>query len=83
MSQLDESEGLPRLRPGTCHRCGWAGPVGRLPRSTRRSLPMGRLYARVCVECAHDLTQSVPQPAPAGSGAHRRIHPVRLHRDVA
>jgi hypothetical protein len=69
MSQTIEITELLHLRNGTCHRCGWDGPVGRLPRQADGPRSSARKFGRLCAECASDLIQPeeptvLPEQAP-------------------
>jgi hypothetical protein len=55
MNQKIETTDLSHPRNGTCHRCGWDGMVGRLPRHSARRRSSVRKFGRVCAECASDL----------------------------
>jgi hypothetical protein len=54
-----EPDGEPQVarrpRYGTCHRCGWKGPVAKVSRRERRNLEIGRSFGRLCDECVSDL----------------------------
>lgn len=43
---------------GTCHRCGWKGPIVKVDRRTRRQLQTGREFGRLCDSCMVDLMRS-------------------------
>ena len=64
MSQKNDVTVLLHPRSGTCHRCGWDGRVGRLPRRTVGSRSPAQKFGRVCAECANDLIQPVIPPDP-------------------
>jgi hypothetical protein len=77
-----EERGLVRIDyQGTCHRCGWAGAIGKVRRRDRKALKVDRRYRWLCQECTDDLlrmqesTESTPavgagRPKPA---RHRRV----------
>ncbi len=54
MDRADES-GAAQARSGTCHRCGWKGPVAKVSRRERRTLDTGMTYGRLCAECTADV----------------------------
>ena len=78
-----DSDGLRHMRHGTCHRCGWAGPVGTLARHDRRHLSNVAQYRRLCADCAIDLRKATegPRTAPQHQNSDLRLMPT--HRDVA
>jgi hypothetical protein len=67
---------------GTCHRCGWKGPVTKVTRHDRRRLETGRSFGRLCEECMTDLAASRSRHPTA-----QPVQPARLRavsdRDVA
>jgi hypothetical protein len=68
-------------RLGACHRCGWAGTVGKVRRRDRKRLLSGVTYGRLCPDCVADLLQGQSAAAPA---THVELKSVKYrHRDVA
>ena len=70
-----------RARPGTCHRCGWSGPVSRVPVRTRRASGLDHSIRRICTECAVDVR--VPSGSPVAVGHHVNLLAPDRTRDVA
>lgn len=58
MSPTVVSCGFRKLRPGTCHRCGWRGSVAKILRGERRELRIDRSVRRMCIECTEELRQA-------------------------
>ena len=54
-----------------CHRCGWAGAIGKVRRHDRKVLKVGRPYRWLCQECTDDLLrvqESTGSSPAAGAG---------------
>lgn len=45
----------PRQRPGTCHRCGWAGAVSKVGIVEHFSQSALKGYGCLCVDCRGEL----------------------------
>jgi hypothetical protein len=74
------NERVRRWRYGTCHRCGWKGPVAKVGRQDRKRLLTGRALGRLCDACINDLLRR--QAAPAGQTKFGRLKASR-NRHVA
>jgi hypothetical protein len=64
-------------RHGTCHRCGWAGPVARVGRSQRRTLAVGLQYGRLCGDCVTDLLHGQTHSVHPGAAIPAWLQAVR------
>jgi ribosomal protein L34E len=64
-------------RNGTCHRCGWSGPVDKVRRSQRANLQVGRQYGRLCDDCMKDLLHAPTRSDHDGAAAPARLQAVR------
>lgn len=78
-----EERGLLRLdHQGVCHRCGWAGAIGKVRRRDRKVLKVGRQYRWLCQECTDDLLRMQESTESAPAAGAGRLKPAR-HRRVA
>jgi hypothetical protein len=64
-------------RNGTCHRCGWSGPVAKVRRSQRAKLQVGHQYGRLCDDCLNDLVQARTRSGHDGTAMPARLQAVR------
>jgi hypothetical protein len=82
MSSGEEVQGTPKHHPGTCHRCGWHGPVTKVARRDRKRLHSGKAYGRLCDECVNDLLRQKTEPHGTQSTGRAKLKAV-IDRDVA
>jgi hypothetical protein len=82
MSHGDGAGELGKQRQGTCHRCGWRGPVAKVSRRARKRLSIGNEYGRLCADCSGDLVKAQSALPRKSVPGHRKLRAGR-YRDVA